>query len=112
MLRWLDQHFVAVRQDLGRIDFLNGRLADIKVWPYFISGNTIVTVHEEILKRGGYTSQYKMFTYKGGVVAANVCLGEVDPTTELIGVRELPPFLFVGRTSEEVLARVDARSEK
>ena len=108
----LDQHFVAVRQDLGRIDFLNGRLADIKVWPYFISGNTIVTVHEEILKRGGYTSQYKMFTYKGGVVAANVCLGEVDPTTELIGVRELPPFLFVGRTSEEVLARVDARSEK
>lgn len=108
----LDQDFVAVRQDLGRLDFLNGHLADIKAWPYLISGNTAVTVHEEILKRGGYTSQYKIFTYKGGVVAANICLGEVDPTNDLIGVRELPPSLFVGCTSEEVLAKVDARSDK
>ena len=108
----LDQHFVAVQQALGRINFFNGRLADIKAWPYLVSGDTTVTVHEEIEKRGGDVSQYKVFTYKGGVVAANVCLGEVDPTTELIGVRELPPFLFVGQTSEEVLAKVDARSEK
>jgi predicted enzyme related to lactoylglutathione lyase len=108
----VDECFVAVRQDHGALHLGDGRLADVKAWPYLIRGDTIFAVNEEIKKRGGDISQYKVFNYKEGVVAANSSLGKVDPTTELIGIRDLPPILFVGRTQEEVLKKVDARSKK
>lgn len=108
----LDDRFVAVRQDLGAVDFTDERLGDRDLPPHLYRAEDREAVLGRIAADGGDPTDYLIRPAGDRVVAVARRLGDVAVGAERIGERTLAPQIVAGQSEAAVRALLETLADR
>ncbi|QSH41325.1 hypothetical protein P0136_08625 [Lentisphaerota bacterium ZTH] len=111
-------HYVAVSDTLSEKELLGKSYSEINLPPYIFSGNNEQQItelvektekempKEPVIKLVSTKGNYNLIQCGDTYIAVEHAMGKIDFLKDTVGDRDLSPFIFIGKTRDEVVEKL------